>query len=103
MQINSKMTGTSGPETAHSAPTADAADRATVGSIGPTASSADRTEKAQVLDSALALSASEGDSMDRSLEPARAAEVRSRILGGAYNTIEVVDAVARRLLMSGDL
>ena len=100
MQINSKMTGTSGPETARSA---DAADRTTVGSIGPTASSADRTEKAQVLDSALALSASEGDSMDRSLEPARAAEVRSRILGGAYNTVEVVDAVARRLLMSGDL
>ena len=37
------------------------------------------------------------------LDPARAARIRGRILNGAYDTLEVVDAVARRLLDSGDL
>jgi hypothetical protein len=38
-----------------------------------------------------------------SVDPARAAQIRERVLSGAYDTLEVVDAVARRLLQSGDL
>ena len=34
---------------------------------------------------------------------ARSASIRHRILSGAYDTVQVVDAVARRLLASGDL
>ena len=39
----------------------------------------------------------------RSLDAARNARIRSRIMGGAYDSLEVVDAVARRLLGQGDL
>ncbi|MFI5228547.1 MAG: hypothetical protein ACHQWU_05735 [Gemmatimonadales bacterium] len=39
----------------------------------------------------------------RMLDSARNARIRSRIMGGAYDSLEVVDAVARRLLDHGDL
>jgi hypothetical protein len=39
----------------------------------------------------------------RPLDSARTARIRSRIMGGAYDSLEVVDAVARRLLDHGDL
>ena len=39
----------------------------------------------------------------RPLDAARNARIRSRIMGGAYDSLEVVDAVARRLLGQGDL
>ena len=37
------------------------------------------------------------------MDVARASLIRGRILSGAYNTLELVDALARRLLESGDL
>jgi hypothetical protein len=37
------------------------------------------------------------------LDPARAERIRSRVLSGAYDTLEVVDAIARRLLEGEDL
>jgi hypothetical protein len=37
------------------------------------------------------------------LDPARAERIRSRILNGTYDTLKVVDAVARRLLDGEDL
>ena len=36
-------------------------------------------------------------------DPARLAEIRQRILDGAYNSLETVERVARRILSSGDL
>lgn len=39
----------------------------------------------------------------RSLDSAQKARIRSRIIGGAYDSLGVVDAVARRLLDHGDL
>lgn len=38
-----------------------------------------------------------------SLEPDRVAELRNKVLTGAYNTLDVVDQVARRILTRGDL
>ena len=38
-----------------------------------------------------------------SLTPERISEVRERILSGAYNSLEVVDQVARKMLASGDI
>ncbi|MCA2986373.1 MAG: hypothetical protein INH02_03015, partial [Gemmatimonas sp.] len=35
--------------------------------------------------------------------PEREAELRQRVLSGAYNTLDVVDQVARRILSRGDL
>ena len=37
------------------------------------------------------------------LSPERSASIRTRILSGAYDTVEVVDKVAQRILASGDL
>jgi hypothetical protein len=37
------------------------------------------------------------------LGPERVTEIRQRILEGAYNSIEVVDEVARRMLERGDI
>ena len=37
------------------------------------------------------------------LSPERVAEIRQKVLQGAYDTADVVDAVAKRILQSGDL
>ena len=37
------------------------------------------------------------------MDVTRTSMIRGRILSGAYNTLELVDALARRLLESGDL
>jgi anti-sigma28 factor (negative regulator of flagellin synthesis) len=37
------------------------------------------------------------------LDPAKLAEIRQKILDGAYNSLESVEQVARRILASGDL
>jgi anti-sigma28 factor (negative regulator of flagellin synthesis) len=37
------------------------------------------------------------------LSPERAEAIRAKILEGAYNTVEMADEVARRILQSGDL
>ncbi len=36
-------------------------------------------------------------------DPERVAELRTKVLTGAYNTLDVVDQVARRILTRGDL
>jgi hypothetical protein len=41
--------------------------------------------------------------LGHSLEPARAAQIRRRVLTRAYEATAVVDALARRILESGDL
>jgi hypothetical protein len=40
---------------------------------------------------------------DDALPPDRIAELRIRITSGAYDTAAAVDAVARRIMMSGDV
>jgi flagellar biosynthetic protein FliS len=40
---------------------------------------------------------------DTQLTPERIAQIRQRVLDGAYNSLAVVDEVARRILGSGDL
>lgn len=40
---------------------------------------------------------------DAGLTPVRTAQIRQRVLDGAYNSLAVVDDVARRILGSGDL
>ena len=40
---------------------------------------------------------------DQDFDPERVAELRTKVLTGAYNTLDVVDQVARRILSRGDL
>ena len=44
-----------------------------------------------------------GRLQEDSLDPERVAELRNKVLTGAYNTLDVVDQVARRILTRGDL
>lgn len=101
MYIYPKHTGPIRPEIA-SQPI-DAPERVTDnGPAAPAPSNVDRSDKVQISDAGRALAARETDS-SKGLDPARAAHIRGRILSGAYDTLEVVDAVSRRLLDSGDL
>jgi hypothetical protein len=102
MHIYPKQTGPLSPDVAQSTQPVDGGERATVNPVVPTPSSSDRSDKVQISDAGRALAA-RGSDKAVNLDPVRSADVRRRILSGAYDTVEVVDAVARRLLASGDL
>lgn len=102
MYIYPKSTGPIRPDAA-SPSTADTTERSSdIRPVAPAPSAVDRSDKVQISDAGRALAARDGDE-SQGLDPARADRIRGRILNGAYDTLEVVDAVARRLLDSGDL
>ena len=72
--------------------------------VAPVSRSADRVE---ISDAGRALAARETDSLDAKgrteLSAERVSEIRQRILEGAYNSVQVVDEVARRMLERGDI
>jgi hypothetical protein len=53
----------------------------------------------QFSDIGKSLSASQSDE----LSPERVQELRAKVMQGAYNSLDVVEQVARRVLDSGDL
>lgn len=58
----------------------------------------------EISDAGRALAARGADADATSeLDQARTARIRAQVLSGAYDSLEVVDAIARRLLRSGDL
>src|ERR1700712_1404985 len=79
-------------------------DRGSIKPVAPAPSSADRSDKVQISDAGRALSARTDDTQAASsssgVDPARSDRIRGRILSGAYDTLDVVDTVARRLLDS---
>ena len=105
---NSKYIVPLSPDTLkNSQPATDAAAASKVQSVAVTPSSTNKSDKVQISDAGRALAArakggSEAASQS-SLDPAKADRIRSRILSGAYDTVEVVDAVARRLIATGDV
>ena len=58
-----------------------------------------KSDSVQISDEARRLNAEQKDSFD----PERVNELRQKVLSGAYNTLDVVDQVARRILTRGDL
>ncbi len=58
-----------------------------------------KSDSVQISDEARRLNAEQKDSLD----PERVNELRQKVLSGAYNTLDVVDQVARRILTRGDL
>lgn len=102
MQIYPKGTGPIGSEPTRTSPVADTAASDGVRPVSPTPSSVDRSDKVSISDAGRALAARDGGDA-AAMDPARAARIRDRVLSGAYDTLEVVDAVSRRLLASGDL
>jgi negative regulator of flagellin synthesis FlgM len=72
------------------------------------AAKVERSDKVEISDVARQLAAStrgvDGASAPRAeLTPERVAAIREKILKGAYNSIDVVDQVARKMLASGDI
>lgn len=63
----------------------------------------ERADRVQISDAGRALAAHTQGPTEGELSEERIAEIRTRILEGAYNSLEVVDEVARRMLRSGDL
>lgn len=62
-----------------------------------------RGDQVQISDAGRALAAKAAEGAKGGLTPERISEVRDRILSGAYNSLEVVDQVARKMLASGDI
>ena len=58
-----------------------------------------KSDSVQISDAGRRLSTEQKESID----PERVAELRNKVLTGAYNTLDVVDQVARRILQRGDL
>jgi anti-sigma28 factor (negative regulator of flagellin synthesis) len=73
------------------------------GAVDPVAP-ARGADAVQLSDAGLAL-ASQGTTKDSAapLDPQRADQIRSSILSGAYNSLEMADQVARAVIRSGDL
>jgi flagellar biosynthesis anti-sigma factor FlgM len=58
-----------------------------------------KSDSVQISDEARRLSAEQKNSVD----PERVNELRQKVLSGAYNSLDMVDQVARRILTRGDL
>ena len=69
----------------------------------PATPAAPRTDSVQISDAARALAGGEGAERSSSLSSERVAELRKKVLEGAYHSVQSVDQVAQRILQSGDL
>jgi negative regulator of flagellin synthesis FlgM len=58
-----------------------------------------QSDSVQISDAGRRLNAESAEALD----PERVNELRQKVLSGAYNTLDVVDQVARRMLTRGDL
>lgn len=64
----------------------------------------DRQDRVDISHEGRAMAASKAESGQPStIDHARTARIREQVLAGAYDSLESVDALARRLLRSGDL
>lgn len=71
--------------------------------LAPVAPATQRRDSVQISDTARSL-ASRADAEQRAqLDPERLAELRRKVYEGAYNALDVVDQVARRILTRGEL
>ena len=71
--------------------------------VPPVSPVSSRRDSVQISDSARTL-ASRAESDERAkMNPERVAELRKKVYEGAYNALDVVDQVARRILTRGDI
>jgi anti-sigma28 factor (negative regulator of flagellin synthesis) len=63
---------------------------------------APRTDSVQISNAGRALAGTVEKTSGEGLTPERTAEIRQRILTGAYNSTAIVEQVARRILDQGD-
>lgn len=71
--------------------------------VAPAAPVKSRSDSVHISDSARSM-ASRAEQEERAqMDPARVSELRKKVYEGAYNSLDVVDQVARRVLTRGDL
>ncbi len=66
-------------------------------------SSARGSDSVQISDIARNLAARAAQDTSHQINPQRVSELRRKVYEGAYNSLDVVDQVARRILTRGDL
>jgi len=105
MYISSKNAGPIRPDATTQTGTVSPTEPVEPAGVGSpsTGTGADRSDKVEISDAGRALAARDGVDGSSTVDSTRASEIRGRILSGAYNTLDVVDSVARRILDSGDL
>lgn len=101
MTIYSKSTGAIRPDSVPSTSPVERTDRSPAPAAAPVPAPAARGDRVQISDAGRALA--QGTGGGAALSTDRAAQIRQRVLDGAYNSLAVVDEVARRILASGDL
>lgn len=73
------------------------------GSPVPSAAPVARVDRVEISEAGRALSAQGAGDVEGEMSPERVAELRQRVLSGAYNSLHVVEQVARRMLQRGDV
>jgi hypothetical protein len=63
---------------------------------------ASRSDRVQISDAGRALASEAATTESATLTPERTAELRRKVLEGAYNSLNIVDQVAQRILDRGD-
>jgi hypothetical protein len=96
MHINGKIVGS----IAGAAPVGEARAERSSGSQAAVPA-APAQDSVVISDAGRALSSKDSSVAD--LDPRHEAAIRQRIVDGAYDSLEIVDQVARRILESGDL
>ena len=69
---------------------------------GPAGPSSAKSDRVQFSEAGRSMARAEKDQQAQ-FDPERVAELRTKVLTGAYNTLDVVDQVARRIISRGDL
>ena len=67
------------------------------------APAAPRNDSVQISDAGRALAGTEGGERASSLSAERVDQLRKKVLEGAYDSMQVVDQVAQRILKAGDV
>ncbi len=62
-----------------------------------------KSDSVQISDAGRSLAGRLEQDVKSTFDPERVAELRTKVLSGAYNTLDVVDQVARRIISRGDL
>lgn len=68
-----------------------------------TANGLPKSDSVSLSDAGRSLAARLDQQSQDAFDPERVAELRTKVLNGAYNTLDVVDQVARRILSRGDI
>ena len=102
MRINGSSFDPIRPDRAQAPAPAPATDTSTGQPPAPV-SPVSRTDSVEISSSGRSLAGRIEAEQRDTLDPERLAELRRKVYEGAYNTLDVVDQVARRILQRGDL